>query len=89
MTQRVWKRPLLILMMSRIISGKQGELGSRIQRIELTSTQIDNALINLGELISIEEDVDLAETISQLRVAEVTSRLNSGARVVRPTLLDF
>ncbi len=73
------------------ISGKQGELGSRIQRIELTSTQIDNALLNLGELISIEEDVDLAETISELRVAEVTleAGLNSGARVVRPTLLDF
>ena len=73
------------------IAGKQGELGSRIQRIELTSTQIDNALINLGELISIEEDVDLAETISKLRVAEVTleAGLNSGSRVVRPTLLDF
>ena len=35
----------------------------------------------LSELISIEEDVDLAETISELRVAEVTleAGLNSGA----------
>jgi flagellar hook-associated protein 3 FlgL len=73
------------------LSGKQGELGSRVQRVELTRTQIDSALINLGELISIEEDVDLAETISALRVAEVTleAGLNAGARVVRPTLLDY
>lgn len=73
------------------LSGKQGELGSRVQRVELTRAQIDSALINLGELISIEEDVDLAETISALRVAEVTleAGLNAGARVVRPTLLDY
>ena len=73
------------------IASKQGELGSRVQRIELTSTQIDNTLIHLGELISIEEDVDLAETISKLQLAEVTleAGLNSGARAVRSTLLDF
>ncbi|TVR47170.1 MAG: flagellar hook-associated protein 3 [Planctomycetota bacterium] len=73
------------------ISGKQGELGSRMQRVELTRTQIDNALVNLSELISNEEDADLAETISKLQVAETTleAGLNAGARVLRPTLLDF
>lgn len=75
----------------RHIADKQGELGSRVQRVELTRTQIDGALVNLGELISTEEDADLAETISQLQVAETTleAGLNTGARVLRPTLLDF
>ncbi|TVR16528.1 MAG: flagellar hook-associated protein 3 [Planctomycetota bacterium] len=77
--------------LQRHLSGKQGELGSRIQRVELTRSQIDFALVNISELLSIEEDVDLAETISKLQVAETTleAGLNAGARVLRPTLLDF
>ena len=73
------------------LAGKQGELGSRIQRVELTRTQLEFASVNISELISAEEDVDLAETISKLQVAETTLQagLNAGARVLRPTLLDF
>lgn len=68
-----------------------GALGSSIRRIELTQQQIETQKVTLSELISKEEDVDLAETISKLQVAETTleAGLNAGARVLRPTLLDY
>ncbi|TVR14855.1 MAG: flagellar hook-associated protein 3 [Planctomycetota bacterium] len=68
-----------------------GALGSSIRRVELTQQQIEAQKVNLSELISKEEDVDLAETISRLQMAETTleAGLNAGARVLRPTLLDY
>lgn len=73
------------------IGNQQGALGAQVQRVELTREQLSDAVINLGELISAEEDVDLAETISNLQIAEVALQagLNAGARVLQPTLLEF
>lgn len=69
----------------------QGEQGGRAQRLELAQRQLEEAQINLGEIISSFEDVDMAETILDLQNAQVAleASLQTGARVVQPTLLDF
>ena len=69
----------------------QGELGGRGQRLELARRQLEEAQLQLGELISSYEDVDMAETILNLQNSQVAleASLQSGSRVIQPTLLDF
>jgi flagellar hook-associated protein 3 FlgL len=73
------------------LANQQGDVGAKVQRVELTRAQIEEAEVNLSQLISNEEDVDMAETIMNLQTAEVALQagLNAGARVIQPTLLDF
>jgi flagellar hook-associated protein 3 FlgL len=73
------------------INTLQGELGGRAQRLELTRSQLEEASLHIAELVSREEDVDMAETIMKLQNAQVAleASLQAGARVLQPSLLDF
>ena len=68
-----------------------GQLGGRMQRLELTRNQTEAARTTIAELISQTEDADMTELIANMQLAETALQagLQSGARVVQPTLLDF
>lgn len=67
------------------------EVGSRISRLELVEKRFEDDLLNLEDIRSKIEDIDQAEVITKMKMAEniyhVT--LAVGARIIQPTLLDF
>jgi flagellar hook-associated protein 3 FlgL len=66
-------------------------VGARTNRFELALTRYADSDLFLSELISQNEDIDLAKTITDLRTQETVleATLNSGARLLLPSLLDF
>ena len=73
------------------IGSLQGELGGRMQRLELTRTQMERTQLHLSEIISREEDVDIAAAIMEMQSAQVAleAGLQTAARVIQPSLVDF
>lgn len=69
----------------------QGSMGGRIQRLELSQTQLESSRIYQQELISQAEDADFTETISKMQLTQVAleAGLQSAARTITPSLLDF
>lgn len=69
----------------------QAEVGARSNRLELVKHRLEEGLINLQNLLSVREDVDVAESIMNLKMEENVYRLAlaSGARIIQPTLMDF
>jgi flagellin-like hook-associated protein FlgL len=67
------------------------QTGSRHKRLELTLTQNDAVEVNLIELQSKNENVDIAETVIHLQEQENVLRaaLGAGASVLPPSLFDF
>jgi flagellar hook-associated protein 3 FlgL len=68
-----------------------GALGGTEQRLELARNQLESAKVNLDGLVSAAEDADFPEVISQMQLAQVAleAGLKAGAKVLRPSLLDF
>lgn len=66
-------------------------VGARTNQIESSMTMATDKAETLRNDISGVEDIDLAQTIMDLKLQEVgyQSSLNSAARVLQPTLLDF
>lgn len=66
-------------------------LGARMNRVELTAGRNDEDKVNFTKLMSKNEDVDIAESIMNLRNEENVYRasLATGARVIQPSLVDF
>lgn len=69
----------------------RSDIGARTNRIELTMNRLENDNVNFTQLMSENEDVDMAETIMNLKNEENVYRasLSGGARIIQPTLLDF
>jgi len=69
----------------------RADIGARINRIELTLNRLEGDAINFTKLMSINEDVDQAETIMYLKSEENVYRasLAGGARIIMPSLVDF
>lgn len=69
----------------------QSDVGARTNRIELTSNRLDSDALSFTKLMSENEDVDMAETIMNLKNEEnvYRSSLSGGARVIQPSLMDF
>ena len=67
------------------------ELGARMNRVELADLRMSELKINYQQLQSLNEDVDIAEVIMDLKMSETVYRaaLATGARVIMPTLMDF
>lgn len=78
-------------LVSNQVIGLQGELGGRMQRLELSRGQLETAKLHLGEIISREEDVDLADTIMRMQSAQVAleAGLQTAMKVIQPSLVDF
>jgi flagellar hook-associated protein 3 FlgL len=84
-------------LISRIDAGQrhandlQGSMGGRVQRLELARDQLEAGRVYQRELISQAEDADFTETISNMQLAQVAleAGLQSAARTITPSLLDF
>lgn len=69
----------------------QAEVGARSNQLELTQQRLLVLKGNFQKLLSENEDADIPEVIMQLKMQENVYRaaLDSGARIIQPTLLDF
>lgn len=69
----------------------RADIGARVNRIELAINRMDAQSINMTDLLSKSEDIDMAELITRIKVEENVYRasLAAGARIVQPTLMDF
>ena len=67
------------------------DLGSRYNRLELTENRLSNQKVDFEDLLSKNEDVDIAETIVKYTSAEniYNASLSAASKVVKNTLLDF
>ena len=69
----------------------RARIGAKINRLDMTESKIEEEKIQSEELLSKNEDVDIAKTITDLKMQESVYRasLASGARIIQPTLVDF
>lgn len=67
------------------------EIGVKTNRIELTTNRIKDDILNLKDLLSKNEDADMAEVIMNLKMEEYVyqASLSGGAKIIQPTLVDF
>ncbi len=67
------------------------EVGAKTNRLELTNNRLEDANLNLNQILSNTEDINTAEVITQLKMQENTyqTALAAGARIIQPTLIDF
>lgn len=74
-----------------VLSTEITNFGAKTNRLELTSQSLENLRITLKELISYTEEADVASLIMDLKNQEniLHSSLQTGARIIQPTLLDF
>ena len=70
---------------------KTAEIGGRVRRLELLEARYEQDEINYKQMKSDAEDVDAADTIMYLKMAEAVyqAALSAGARIIQPTLMDF
>ncbi|MFV0341933.1 MAG: flagellar hook-associated protein FlgL [Anaerocolumna sp.] len=67
------------------------DLGSRYVRLELTESRLSSQQVEFEDLLSNNENADIAETYIKLSSAETiyTASLNAASKVVKNNLLDF
>ncbi|WP_455718272.1 flagellar hook-associated protein FlgL [Anaerosporobacter sp.] len=67
------------------------DLGSRYSRVELTESRLENQKTDFTDLLSSNEDVDIAETYINLTMAQMVYNcsLSAASKAVSNTLLDF
>ncbi|MGF7143673.1 flagellar hook-associated protein 3 FlgL [Anaerotaenia torta] len=67
------------------------DLGSRYVRLELTEERLSDQEVDFTDLLSTNEDADMAETIIKYGTAGViyNASLSAASKVVQSTLLDF
>ena len=69
----------------------RADVGARTNRLELSADRLESDTVNFTKLMSLNEDVDTAETIMNLKNEENVYRasLAGGARIIQPSLVDF
>jgi len=67
------------------------DLGAKSSRLQIVKSRITQDKTNIEDILSKNEDVDITEAITKLKMLEVAHRAALGvtARVIQPTLLDF
>lgn len=67
------------------------DAGSRYVRLELTESRLDTQLVDTTELMSNNEDADIAEVMINYTSAQniYNASLNAASKIVKNTLLDF
>lgn len=66
-------------------------LGARMNRVELTSNRLDDDNVNFTKLMSLNEDVDIAQAIMNLQneMNVYQASLSTGAKVIQKSLVDY
>lgn len=69
----------------------RADIGARQNRMDLTEDRMSNDLVNFTEAMSLNEDIDIAEAIMNLKNEEnvYQASLAAGARVIQQSLVDF
>lgn len=69
----------------------RADVGARSNRLELTDNRLESDTSNFTKLMSVNEDVDMAETIMNLQNEEnvYKASLSGGAKIIQPSLVDF
>lgn len=69
----------------------RGEIGARVNRLEMSFERLEQAGFEQTDLLSRAEDADIARAIIDLKNRENAYRvtLAAGARIIMPTLIDF
>ncbi|NLJ99317.1 MAG: flagellar hook-associated protein FlgL, partial [Tissierellia bacterium] len=69
----------------------RAEVGAKMNRLELTEKKLGVQIESVTELLSYNEDVDLAEISMHIAAAEnvYISSLMTGAKIIQPTLVEF
>lgn len=77
-------------MMNNLLS-KRAQVGAKTNRLELTKNRLESEELNFTELLSNNEDVDMAEVIIDFKTAESVYRasLSAGTKIIQPSLVDF
>ena len=67
------------------------QVGSRIKRLELTTSQNDSVQVNLQEMQTKNDYVDMAEVLTKLKEQEnvLKAALSTGSRTLAPSLFDY
>lgn len=73
------------------VLAQRSTVGAKINRFDMIRTRLMDSEVNYTELLSKNEDVDIARTIMHLKEAEVVynASLAAGARIIMPSLVDF
>lgn len=73
------------------VSYQWSEVGARMNRFELIESRLKDQNINLKQLRSQVDDVDMAEIITDIKMQESVHQaaLSTGARIIQPSLIDF
>jgi flagellar hook-associated protein 3 FlgL len=69
----------------------RADVGARVNRLELSANRLMNDNTNFTKLMSDNENVDMTDTIMNLKNEENVYRasLAGGARIIMPSLIDF
>ncbi len=69
----------------------RADIGARVNRMEMIAKKISSNSVSFTQLLSNAQDADMSEVIMQLKNAEnvYKASLNTGARVIQPSLIDF
>jgi len=69
----------------------RAEVGAKSNRLDLIQNRLQDDNYNFTALLSKNEDVDLAQVITNLQMDENVYRasLAAGARIIQPSLIDF
>jgi flagellar hook-associated protein 3 FlgL len=70
---------------------QRADVGARSNRLDLTKNRLSDQYTNFSELMSNNEDADMAEVIMNLKNEEnvYKASLEAGARIIQPSLMDF
>ncbi|GEB31386.1 flagellar hook-associated protein FlgL [Brevibacillus parabrevis] len=70
---------------------ERASLGATVNRVELIAERLNTQEVSISELLSRNEDANMAEVMTNLKTQESvhSAALGSGARIIQPTLLDF
>ncbi|MCT4543233.1 MAG: flagellar hook-associated protein FlgL [Vallitalea sp.] len=70
---------------------EQADLGTRMNRVELTITRLEDDKLNFTDLMTKNESIDIAEVIVNMKCQQMVydSALMSSTKVVQSSLLDF
>jgi len=69
----------------------QLQAGAKANRLEASTTRLEDLRVNQSGLLSKREDVDMVEAISSYAVTESVYKaaLSAGSRAIQPSLLDY
>ena len=70
---------------------QQADVGNTIRELYAIQSKLENLQFNKEKQLSDVQDLDIAEATVDLKVAEANNKLslNTGARLIQPTLSDF